>query len=121
MRRESRDFGRVRRNPGGIPGPVSQAKSGRARRRFRADTPLRSELGSRTGEPAFILRATDYKGSGTHMLRTLGLAGTLALAYASATLSRSDSRPSPMRPEPGAVAASTAPDCGPEIANLDAL
>ena len=59
------------------------------------------------------------------MLRTLGLAGTLALAYAlacaSATLSRSDARPSPMRPEPGTVAASTAPDCGPEIANLGAL
>jgi hypothetical protein len=55
------------------------------------------------------------------MLRTFGLAGTLALAYAAATLSRSDARPSPTRPESSTVAASRAPDCGPEIANLDAL
>ena len=53
------------------------------------------------------------------MLRTLGLAGTLALAFASATIS-SDARMSPVRLDRTATT-STAPNCGPEIANLGAL
>ncbi len=54
------------------------------------------------------------------MLRTLGLTGTLTLAFANATVISSDARMSPTRLEPTA-AFSTAPDCGPEIANLGAL
>ncbi len=55
------------------------------------------------------------------MLRILVLVGTLALAFAIARLTRSDARVFATGLEQTTLASFTAPKCGPEIANLDAL
>jgi hypothetical protein len=55
------------------------------------------------------------------MLRILSLTSTLAIALVTATFSETDPRTSATRLGPATVAAPTAPNCGPEIANLDAL
>src|SRR5688500_348536 len=55
------------------------------------------------------------------MLSRLSLAGLLALGFAYATASTSDARTATSESKPTADAASEAPNCGSEIANLGAL